>query len=74
MKWMIGEIMELICGRGKEEKPREKNTRLPFHQPQNPHGVNETQIWMCEARVKRMRHETAYVFLHNTQLDLYILK
>ena len=41
----------VICGKGKWEKPREKPTQTPFHPPRNPHGV--TKRWTQDPSSER---------------------
>ena len=57
-----------ICGRGKQEKPREKPTQTPFRPPRNPHGgtVTRTRDPSGGRRASnRLRHETALFCSYN---------
>ena len=59
-------MVELICGRGKWEKPREKPTQTPFRPPRNPHGVTETRTRDPSGGRRapnRLRHEAATNFI-----------
>ena len=68
MKWnemdemSVEKWWNVICGRGKWEKPLEKPTQIPFRPPRNPHGGTETRIRDPSGGRRasnRLRHEAA---------------
>ena len=64
-----------ICGRGKQEKPREKPTQAPFRPPRNSHGGTEMRTRDPSGGRRasnRLRHEAAllcHVILRHSLLE-----
>ena len=79
MKLKMGEMSvekwwNEICGRGKQENPREKPTQTPFRPPRNPHGGTETRTRDPSGgsgAPSRLRHEAASIGLLTTRLGIY---
>ena len=51
----VEKLWNIICGKGKLEKPLEKTSHTPFRPSRNPHGGTETRS-LEPSGWRRLRH------------------